>query len=339
MRALVYQGPRLLTMEDQEVPVPGVDEVLLRVRAVGICGSEIEGYLGFNSLRVPPLVMGHEFTGEIISTGPTKQSVPEVGRLVTVNPLLSCGDCVFCRAGMAHVCGQRKLIGAHRPGAFAEYVLVPAQAIIPLPPTVDATIGALSEPLAVALHAVNLGQIKSAHGVVVWGAGSIGLLAICAARLAQPAHLIAVDTNAARLEAARVAGATAVFDARETHVVDEIRHLLSDVAHTVVLDAVGRTVTRQSAVAAAGPAGRVIFLGLHDKETPLEINAVIRNEVQMQGSYAYTMPEFRHAVTLLAEGRVPTGPWLEVRDLSQGAESFAELVDRPGVASKIILEP
>ncbi len=341
MKALVYQGPRILTLEEYQKPEPGPGEALIRVLAVGICGSEIEGYLGYNSLRVPPLVMGHEFTGEIVALGPIEdnQATPSIGQKVAINPLISCGDCTYCRAGLVHVCSTRKLIGAHRPGAFANYVVVPLSAILPLPENLDPIIGALTEPFAVALHGAALGQIKAEDAVVVWGAGSIGLLAIASARLANPRQIIAVDTNASRLDAARLMGATTALDAREGDVVATIRKLLADVPHTVVLDAVGRDITRQLSVAAAGPAGRVVFLGLHDKDTTFDINGLIRAEASLQGSYAYTPEDVRQAVSLLAAGHVATDIWMDVRPLEQGSESFAELVDRPGAATKIILIP
>jgi threonine dehydrogenase-like Zn-dependent dehydrogenase len=138
MKVLVWHGPRILTLEESDEPKPGPDEALIRVHAVGICGSELEGYLGFNSLRVPPLIMGHEFSGEIVALGPTNEATAlQIDRRVTVNPLISCGICAFCRAGLVHVCPQRKLIGAHRPGAFANYVVAPLSSIVPTGPWLD----------------------------------------------------------------------------------------------------------------------------------------------------------------------------------------------------------
>lgn len=340
MKVLVWHGPRILTLEEGDEPKPGPDEALIQVRAAGICGSEIEGYLGFNSLRVPPLIMGHEFSGEIVALGPTNESTaPRIGQLVTVNPLISCGTCAFCQAGLFHVCPQRKLIGAHRPGAFADYVVAPLSSIVPLPDALDPRLAALTEPFAVALHGVALAHLKTEDAVVVWGAGSIGLLTICAARQVRPRQIIAVDTNLARLESARRVGATSVFDARDNEVISKIRQLVTDMPHVVAFDAVGRSATRQASAAVVGPAGSVILLGLHDKETIFDVQDVIRSEVTLQGSYAYTMTDIRQAVDLLASGQVPTGPWLDMRPLSLGPDSFAELVDRPGEATKIVLIP
>lgn len=293
-----------------------------------------------NSLRVPPLIMGHEFSGEVVALGSGEDEPQvQVGQRVVVNPLVSCSSCAFCQAGFSYLCPKRWLIGAHRPGAFADYVVAPLSAIVPLSKPVDFTVAALAEPFAVALHGVRLAQIAPENAVVVWGAGSIGLLTIRAAHFAHPARIIAVDTNPARLEAAKSMGATEALDAREGDVVAKIREQFADVPRTVVLDAVGREVTRQASVVAAGPGGCAVMLGLHDKDTTFDVSAIIRSEVAILGSYAYSEADVRRAVELLEEGQVPTGAWFDVRPLSSGPDSFVELIDRPGVATKIVLVP
>ncbi len=230
MKVLVWHGPRNMTVEQREVPKPGPGEALLQVKAVGICGSEIEGYLGQNSLRLPPLIMGHEFSGEIVDSGSMigESTTPGIGQRVTVNPLVSCGTCMYCKAGLTHVCPNRKLIGAHRPGAFADYVVVPQRNVIPLPDSLPGTLAALTEPFAVSIHGVKLAHLRPDDAVVVWGASSIGLLTICAARQAHPTRIIAVDTNEARLASATAAGATTVLDARSDTIVEQVRSLVSD---------------------------------------------------------------------------------------------------------------
>ncbi|MBW7460403.1 alcohol dehydrogenase catalytic domain-containing protein, partial [Paenibacillus sepulcri] len=132
MEALVYQGPERITLEELEVPVPGADEVLIEVKSVGICGSELEGFLGHSSIRVPPLVMGHEFCGHITELGAGAGNL-SVGDKVVVNPLISCGSCDRCLAGKHNVCRSRQIIGIHRPGAFARFVAVPAANVLQVP--------------------------------------------------------------------------------------------------------------------------------------------------------------------------------------------------------------
>ncbi len=206
MQALVWKGPRRMALETHDEPQPAADEALLRVRAAGVCGSELEGYLGLSSLRVPPLVMGHEFSGEIVTLNGDASGL-RLGQLVTANPLVSCGHCPVCHTGRRYLCPHRALLGAHRPGGFAAYVAVPIAQLIPLPEHLTPTLGALAEPFAVALHAVGLARLSPGEAAVVWGAGSIGLLTVCAARLARAEPIIAVDTNPARLVAATALGA------------------------------------------------------------------------------------------------------------------------------------
>src|ERR687884_539310 len=183
MKAIVWNGPEEMAVE--EVPEPTVEPgtVIVRPGAVGICGSEVEGYLGKMGNRTPPLVMGHEFAGIVTEVG---EGVSEdlVGREVAVNPLSSDGTCPLCRAGYTNLCPNRALIGIHSPGGFAEYVLAPHQNVYPLPDDAGPRIGALAEPLANGVHAVRLGLVGDAvERAIVIGAGTIGLMCLQAAVL------------------------------------------------------------------------------------------------------------------------------------------------------------
>ena len=183
MKGIVWHGPEQMSVD--EVPEPSVEPgtVVVRPTAVGICGSEIEGYLGRMGNRTPPLVMGHEFAGTVTEIG---EGVDEdlLGRLVAVNPLSSDGTCRLCLAGLTNLCPNRKLVGIHSPGGFAEYTLAPAANVYPLPDGVEARTGALAEPLANGVHAARLGLAgASAEHAVVVGAGTIGLMCLQAAVL------------------------------------------------------------------------------------------------------------------------------------------------------------
>lgn len=181
MDALVWEAPHLMNIRRESVPLPANDEVLIRVAYAGICGSELSGYLGHNALRVPPLVMGHEFSGEIVELGrEVAQHYPQLqtGQNVTVNPMVYCEVCEFCQSGATHLCTSRRLIGAHRPGAFAEFISVPAWMVTILPENVSLRDGALTEPLAVAVRIGQMaGEVRGKTALVV-GAGTIGLLAM-----------------------------------------------------------------------------------------------------------------------------------------------------------------
>src|ERR687897_2160533 len=212
MKGIVWYGPEQMSVD--QVPEPSVEPgtVVVPPTATGICGSEIEGYLGKMGNRTPPLVMGHEFAGTVTEVG---EGVDEdlVGREVAVNPLSADGTCPLCRAGYTNLCPNRKLVGIHSPGGFAEYALAPAQNVYPLPEGVEARTGALAEPLANGVHAVRLGLAGHfvEHAVVV-GAGTIGLMCLQAAVLDGIPEVFVVEPVRARREQALDLGAGAVHE-------------------------------------------------------------------------------------------------------------------------------
>src|SRR3954447_4511672 len=269
MRAIVWQGPERMTVEEQpdlRGPEPG--ELIVRPAAVGICGSEVEGYLGRMGNRTPPLVMGHEFAGTVTEVG---EGVDEslLGRLVAVNPLSSDGTCPLCRAGLTNLCPNRKLVGIHSPGGFAEYTLAPAENVYPLPEGVEARTGALAEPLANGVHAARLGLAGASveHAVVI-GAGTIGLMCLQAAVLDGVPEVHAVEPVEGRREQALALGAYAVHASGE-----EAREALDPptegLGADLIIDAVGAEATRRMALELLRPGGRAVYIGLHDDDTTL----------------------------------------------------------------------
>jgi threonine dehydrogenase-like Zn-dependent dehydrogenase len=337
MKAVVWNGPEEMAVE--EVPEPAVEPgtVIVRPDAVGICGSEIEGYLGKMGNRTPPLVMGHEFAGTVSEVG---EGVDEglVGRTVAVNPLSSDGTCPLCRAGYTNLCPNRKLVGIHSPGGFAEYALAPAQNVYPLPEGVEARTGALAEPLANGVHAVRLGLAGHPveHAVVV-GAGTIGLMCLQAAVLDGIPEVSVVEPHEARREQALELGASAAYGSGE-----EAREALEGptegLGADLVIDAVGAEVTRRIAVEELlRPGGRVVFIGLHDDDTTLGYHGVVRGQLDLQGSYAYTAEDYEQALEWLVEGRAGIGDLPPALPLEEGPNAFAELVRGPSSRIKVFL--
>ena len=339
MKAVVWTGPRQMTFKDLPQPTPGTGEVLVKVEAVGICGSELSGYLGESSLRVPPLIMGHEFAGEIVLLGEGAKGL-HVGDKVTVNPLIICGTCISCKMGLESLCAHRQIIGAHLSGAFAEYVTAPMKNCTPLPASMGSQVGSLAEPLACGVRAVGHGGVTEGSRVMVIGAGAIGLLCMTAIRQAGGVTSLVAEVNPGRLATAVEWGAEAACDARTDDPAKAARQLSAGLGVDVVIDAVGNSAARKTAVEAVRPGGTVVFLGLHEASSPVEANYLIRSEIKIAGSFAYTPADFAKAVHMLAAGEVKTtGGWIEERELSSCADSFAELVDAPGAASKITLRP
>ena len=313
VRALVFTAPGTVELLDVPEPDPAPGEVVVEVRAAGICGSELHGARrpGF---RQPPLIMGHEFAG---IAG---------GEAVVVNPILSCGRCPECRRGLRHVCREREIIGVHRAGGFAERVAVPASALRPLPPGLPWEAAALIEPAANALHAWNLalGAVGvECRRVAVIGCGAIGLLCAATALSSGAGQVEVTDLSPARLAAAQRLGAEVADPG------------LSD-QYDVVIDAVGSAATRAASVAHQRPGGVAVWLGLAGEETGFDGNALIRSEKRVVGSFAYRDEEFAQA---MARIRYWDLTWAAGYPLAAAAEVFTGLMNGGLDPLKALLRP
>lgn len=340
MKALVWNGPQSIVVEETPAPGPDAGELIVRPDAAGVCGSEVEGYLGMMGNRTPPLVMGHEFAGTVVEAG---EGVDEglVGRIVAVNPLQSDGACRLCRLGLTNLCPNRTLIGIHHPGGFAERVRVPATSAYPLPQDLPdaARRGALAEPLANGVHAVGLGLGGAAsveHAVVV-GAGTIGLMCLQAAVLSGVPEVHVVEPHEGRRQAALGLGASAAYASGE-EAREAMREMTEGLGVDLAIDAVGAQATRRMAVEELlRPGGRAVMIGLHDDETSLGFHDVVRGQIQVQGSYAYTAEDYETALGWLVAGRAGIGALPPVLPLEQGPETFAELARGPSARIKVFL--
>ena len=330
MIALVYEAPYQMVLREVAVPTLKPNEVLIRIAYSGICGSELSGYEGKNSLRRPPLIMGHEFSGNITQIGEQaalRRPDLRVGLAVTVNPMISCGVCSYCQSGRQHLCVNRKLLSATLPGSNAQYVAVPAESIYVLPEGMSMTVAALTEPVACAVHSAEIVRPRPGEIGLVVGAGPIGLLMVQALHDYGMKTICCADLNAQRLAMAEALGAIPV---KTTDLVGQA---------DVVVDAVGASVTRQACITAARSGGRVVFVGLHEADTSLPINDIIRREIVCYGSFAYTPGDFRNALDGLSTGRYwLEEAWTRIEPLSNGALCFEELLHSSSVA-KIWLTP
>lgn len=339
MKALVWEGPEQMRVEEVPQPVPEPGTAVVRTAAAGICGSEIEGYLGRMGNRTPPLVMGHEFAGQVESVG---EGVDPswIGQEVAVNPLLPDRVCPLCRAGLTNVCPNRTVIGIQHPGGFAEYVRVPVDNMVPLPADASGTLGALAEPFANGVHAVRQGRrLVGGDGLrsaVVIGAGTIGLMTMEAAVLGGIPFVAVIEIHQARREHARRLGAHAVFSSGD-EARDQILDRSDGLGADFVFDAVGAQATREAAVRLLRPAGCAVMLGLHDDVTSLPFHHIVRNGLTVCGSYAYTADDYRQALDWLVTGQAGIGELPEVLPLDRGPEVFAELSRGPSDQIKVFL--
>lgn len=326
-----------MEMRDVERPQPAADEVLLHVAYSGICGSELSGFLGKSSIRKPPLVFGHELSGFVAEVGSAQQDTIPVGSRVTVNPLLSCTRCQFCVTGRAHLCRQRRLLGAAVPGGNAEYVVVPARAVEPIPDGLELSTGSMAEPGACAIHAVSLSRIQPSDSALVIGAGPIGLFIIQVLKAFGVVTILVAERNQDRLRMAQRLGAVAI-SCTDEQLRGDVQTLTHGVGVQVSFDASGTDSTRQNCAAATAPGGRVMLIGLHAEATALPINNLIRSEIACHGVFAYTPQEFRTALAWLAEGRLGLAEGVVTTDLANGPSWYQRLVDGDPTA-KVLLQP
>ena len=341
MKALVWEAARTMTLRDEPEPKAAADEIVVRVGHAGICGSELSGYLGHNALRVPPLIMGHEFAGAIVDIGalvPTFQPDLKLGSLVTVNPLWYCGDCATCAAGLNQLCANRRLLGAHRPGAFAEYLSAPAKLALTLPAGMDTRVGALTEPVGCAVRIAELAGAVADADCLIIGAGPIGLLSLQMLRYQGAARVFIAEIDEARLAMGEALGGIPIQPSA-VDTVATVREATVGAGVAVSIDAVGTALTREQCVAATKASGRLILSGLHEESSAMPVAAMIRSEIRALGSFAYTPANFARALELLGAGAIRLDPWIHEAPLGDGGDWFERLIEAPGDVSKVLLTP
>ena len=327
MKALVYQGVEKLVFQDMPDPSPNSDVELIRVEAVGICGSDMHAYLVHDARRPAPLILGHEAAGVIVGG-------PRDGERVTVNPLVACGDCDACIAGRDNLCAERQIISMPpREGAFAQYITMPEANLVRVPEHMTLKQASLAEPIACGWHAVRLAMDVlggKAPRTLVLGGGAIGLGgALCLAAQGAGAITI-VEPNATRRAylqdhcGQRVIAPDALKD---------------DMMFDLVLDGVGFAATRATASAHARPGGVIAHIGLGEGTGGLDIRRMTLQEITFIGTYTYTAQDFRDTAQAMFDGRLGGLDWTETRALSDGAEAFADIRAGDVAAPKIILEP
>ncbi|MFD1676592.1 zinc-dependent alcohol dehydrogenase [Alicyclobacillus fodiniaquatilis] len=337
MKALVYEGPRQMNLRDVEVPSLERTDVLVEVACSGICGSELSGYLGQNSLRVPPVIFGHEFAGTVTEVGDGVTRF-KVGDRVTANPLATCGACRYCKGGRQQLCANRRLLSASLPGSNAQYVKVNERFVYALPPSLTFEQGALTEPVACAVRAVESAGVSPNHTVLVMGMGPIGQLILQVLRLHGVNQVMVADTNPLRLEQARRLGAYAV-NPSEQDILAELQAFSDGMGVDAAFDAVGNNITRECCISAVTSGGAVVFTGLHEAVSNLPINDMIRKEIRTMGAFAYSTLNFELALRYLSEGRVGFQGGVVSAPLSEGEQWFKRLLGQAGEVTKVLLRP
>lgn len=329
MKALVYTAPNQVVYREEPDPMLADGEVLIRIDAVGICGSDMHAYHGRDPRRVPPMILGHELAGRIVAG-------PGTGKQVTVNPLITCGVCEYCVSGRNNLCTDRTMIGMTRPGGFADLMTIPASSVIEVPQDMGSREIALTEPAATALHAMNLASRAMARPlpearVLVIGGGAIGLLSALLLSSYGCRDIELAETNPLRRGSVEQAGAAHAFDPAVTAAPAN--------RYDLVVDAVGGKATRNSALAAVKPGGVVLHIGLMDWASEIDMRKLTLAEITLIGTYTYSTADLRATVQALHTGVFGDLAWVELRPLADGAAAFADLDQGRSTAAKIVLQP
>lgn len=335
MRALLYTPDHELIVTSVDEPAPAEDEVLVRVTAAGVCGSDVHGVASRSERRKPPLIMGHELVGEVVESGGIA-GTDLIGKRVAVNPQVPCLLCRDCRSGRENICAHRELIGGTRPGGFAEYVAVPARCAHPFS-SASVPEALLAEPLATCVRAVTLARVQPGDEALVIGAGTIGALAANLLRRAGVSTLIVSDPDPLRREyAAQVADAVVLPEQLPAAVAD----LTGGRGVDLAIDAVGVEPARQSSLELLRRGGVAVWLGMHAEEGLLRGFDVVVREQRIQGSFAYTDPEFAAAVALLESGTFKPQVPLSHVPLAEAAVAFNALLNgKPQPSLKTVIQP
>jgi L-iditol 2-dehydrogenase len=352
MRALVLSEYRRLELLEMPAPEPGSGDVLVRVAACGICGSDVHGWDGSTGRRIPPIVMGHEAAGVVAAVGSgVKAFAP--GDRVTMDSTVSCGECAFCRRGEINLCDHRQVLGVscaefRRAGAFAEYVVAPERIVYRLPDSLSFPEAAMLEAVAVALHAVRVSQHRAgeagrarnaAETALVIGAGMIGLLTIQAARAAGFSRVLIADIDPSRLKLAESVGAQETLLASGDDLVAEIMRRTDGLGVDLALEAVGLNTTVAVAIDSVRKGGRVTLVGNVSPEVTLPLQKVVSRQLRLQGSCA-SSGEYPDAIEMMANGSIRVAPLISaVAPLREGPEWFARLRGREPNLMKVVLNP
>jgi L-iditol 2-dehydrogenase len=343
MKALLLSEYNQLDIADLPAPVPGVDEILVRVAACGICGSDVHGYDGTSGRRIPPIVMGHEAAGVVAAAGSGVTKF-KPGDRVTFDSTVYCGQCEFCLQGDINLCNNRQVIGVscgdfRRAGAFAEYVVVPQRITYRLPEELEFQEAAMLEAVSVALHAVRVSEMKGGETALVIGAGMIGLLTLQAAKAAGASQVLIADIDRSRLERAEKLGADATLLLSGTELVEEILRRTGGRGVDLVLEAVGRDETIAASIASVRKGGTVTLIGNISPQVKIPLQVVVSRQIRLQGSCA-SSGEYPEAMELLANGKIKVKSLITaVAPLSDGPRWFARLHAGEPNLMKVVLDP
>lgn len=343
MKAMLLTEYKNLEITEMPDPEIGDNDVLVEVRACGICGSDIHGYDGSSGRRIPPLIMGHEAAGVIVQKG-AHVSEFDLGDRVTFDSTVSCGQCKFCRSGNINLCDRRKVLGVscgeyRQHGAFAQFVAVPQNILYKIPAGLAFEHAAMIEAVSIAVHAANRAPVRLGDTAVVVGSGMIGLLVIQAIRLAGCSRVIAVDLDEDRLRLARELGADFTFNPKSADIVESVKSVTGGKGADIAIEVVGATSTIQTAIEATRKGGSITLVGNLAPKVEVPLQAIVTRELTLYGSCA-SNGEYPACIDLLERGNIKVEPLITAKaSLEEGPGFFDRLYNGEPGAMKVILQP
>lgn len=332
MKAAYITGKAQMEVRQTDVPSPGAGEVLLRVRACGICGTDLHFYNG-DLPAMASLSPGHEFAGEVAALGDGVDRFAE-GDRVAVEPIIRCGRCTYCQTGQYQLCPKRVLVGAFHQGALAEYIVVPAYMLYRLPDELDFDLGAFAEPMAVSVHGVHIANVSSGDKVLVLGTGTIGLTSIMAAQAAGASEVIATHRHEHQGKAALAAGADRIISP------DDVDVLQAESIDVVIETIGGKAPTLEQAVHVVRLGGWITVLGLFTQKVPLNALSLMRKEARIVGGITYCRPghhsDFDVALGILkADSKRARALITHTFALDEAAKAFETAADKSSGSIKV----
>jgi len=338
VKAAVWYGEKDgIRIEARENPVLEKGEVLVKVEACGICGTDLMIYKGKFPRSHPPLIPGHEFAGEVVETCDTSSGL-KVGDKVVVNPLFFCGKCIACKEGFTNACPKLGLIGVDIDGAFAEYVKAKEDKVYKIPSNFPLEEAALVEPAAVAYHTVKIAQPKVGDFVVVLGAGPIGILVAMIAKIAGASEVVLAEVLNYRLQFAEKLGFS-VIDASKADVVKEIQKITNEKGADLVFDTAGVSKTAGQLISLARPKGKITVVGLYKQLAGVDLFNMVIKETSLSGSRVYSDIDFEKATQLVVSGKLKVSPLISHRLCLEETEKGIKLVEEGKDVMKVVVSP
>jgi threonine dehydrogenase-like Zn-dependent dehydrogenase len=336
MKAALLEKERTFKIVEAPDPEPGKNEVVIQVRSVGICGSEVEAFFGRHPFRKPPVITGHEMSGVIVKVG-EEVSALKIGDRVTLEPQVSCGSCVYCRSGKYNLCRNRIMLGTEKwSGPFGEFIKAPASKIIPLPEGITFDEAALVEPLAVGVHSVRKSRLAPGDSLIVFGAGTIGLCTVVAARAMGIREIVIVDISDVKLKMGQRMGASDALNAKNPYLLERIQQIFPEGADVAIV-ATGAGEAYQASPKVVKRDGRIGVVGLCREGilVPIELGGA-GTELEVIGCSTYLHVDFREAVRIL-----PNTPLREIISrtfpIDRIQEAFETFIQENEALIKVIL--